>query len=412
MKRLLLLIPSTTYRATDFMAAAAQLDVELIVGSERRQALEGLTGGTATFNFRDADAGTRQIVKHAKTHPLDAIVAVDDEAVVLAARAAEALSLPHNGPAAVAATRDKYRFRQLLRKAGLPGPEFRLAKLDCEPQKIAAEVIFPCVLKPTTLSASQGVIRTNDSTEFVAAFGRIERILRASASESASASGGATAPQILIESYISGQEMALEGLLVGGRLNVLALFDKPDPLEGPYFEETIYVTPSRLPVALQRRIEEATQAAARAIGLAEGPVHAELRIPDNGPVVIELAARSIGGLCARILTFGAGIGLEELILRHALGLPIDDLQRERLAGGVMMLPIPNKGVLSAVGGQVGALAVEGITDLTITVPIGQDVVPLPEGRQYLGFLFAKADKPETVEAALRDAHARLEFTIE
>ncbi len=412
MKRLLLLIPSTTYRATDFMAAAAQLDVELIVGSERRQALEGLTGGTATFNFRDADAGTRQIVKNAKTHPLDAIVAVDDEAVVLAARAAEALSLPHNRPAAVAATRDKYRFRQLLREAGLPGPEFRLAKLDGEPQKIAAEVTFPCVLKPTTLSASQGVIRANDSMEFVAAFGRIERILRASASQSAGASGEATAPQILIESYISGQEVALEGLLVGGRLNVLALFDKPDPLEGPYFEETIYVTPSRLPAALQRRIEEATQAAARAIGLAEGPVHAELRIPDDGPVVIELAARSIGGLCARILTFGAGIGLEELILRHALGLPIDDLQRERLAGGVMMLPIPNKGVLSAVGGQVGALAVEGITDLTITVPLGQDVVPLPEGRQYLGFLFAKADKPETVEAALRDAHARLEFTIE
>lgn len=393
------------------MAAAAQLDVELIVGSERRQALEGLTGGTATFNFRDADAGTRQIVKNAKTHPLDAIVAVDDEAVVLAARAAEALSLPHNRPAAVAATRDKYRFRQLLREAGLPGPEFRLAKLDGEPQKIAAEVTFPCVLKPTTLSASQGVIRANDSMEFVAAFGRIERILRASASQSAGASGEATAPQILIESYISGQEVALEGLLVGGRLNVLALFDKPDPLEGPYFEETIYVTPSRLPAALQRRIEEATQAAARAIGLAEGPVHAELRIPDDGSVVIELAARSIGGLCARILTFGAGIGLEELILRHALGLPIDDLQRERLAGGVMMLPIPNKGVLSAVGGQVGALAVEGITDLTITVPLGQEVVPLPEGRQYLGFLFAKADKPETVEAALRDAHARLEFTI-
>ena len=218
--------------------------------------------------------------------------------------------------------------------------------------------------------------------------------------------------QILVESYIPGNEVAVEGLLVAGRLNPLALFDKPDPLEGPFFEETIYVTPSRLPEAEQRRIVEAAEAAARAIGLEEGPVHAELRLPDGGPVVIELAARSIGGLCARVLTFGAGIGLEELILRHALDLPIDDLQREHRAGGVMMLPIPRKGVLRAVGCRGAALAVEGIVDLTITVPIGQDVVPLPEGSQYLGFLFAKADKPAMVEAALRDAHRRLEFTID
>ena len=405
-------MPSTTYRATDFVSAASRLDAELVVGSERRQVLEGMSGGTATFNFRDTDEGAEQIAKFAKKRPLDAIVAVDDEAVVLAARAAKTLSLPHNRPDAVVATRNKHRFRQLLREAGLPSPDCRLTGLDEDPREIAAEIVFPCVLKPISLSASQGVMRANDPAQLDAALERIERILRASAEEGIGASGETTGHQILIESYIPGAEVALEGLLIGGRLNVLALFDKPDPLEGPYFEETIYVTPSRLPEARQRRIAEATQAAVRAIGLEEGPVHAELRLPCDDPVVIELAARSIGGLCARILTFGAGIGLEELILRHALDMPLDDMQREHRAGGVMMLPIPNRGVLRAVSGQGGALAVEGVVDLAITVPIGQDVVPLPDGNRYLGFLFAKSDEPAKVEAALREAHRCLEFTIE
>ena len=410
-KRLLLLMPSTTYRATDFVAAASRLDVELVVGSERRQALERMTGGTATFNFRNIDRGVQQIAAFAAKRPLDAIVAVDDEAVILAARAAETLSLPHNRPDAVAATRNKHRFRQLLREAGLPSPEFRLSELDEDPQVIAQTITYPCVLKPLALSASQGVIRADNPAEFVAAFRHIERILGESAKGEA-AIDEESRRRILVESYIPGAEVAVEGLLVGGRLKVLALFDKPDPLEGPYFEETIYVTPSRLPEAQQGKIAEAAQSAASAVGLTEGPVHAELRLPDDAPVVIELAGRSVGGLCARILTFGAGIGLEELILRHALGLPIDELQREHRAAGVMMLPIPHRGVLRAVSGRGAALAVEGVVDLTITVPIGQEVVPLPDGNQYFGFLFAKAAEPAIVEAALREAHRCLEFTIE
>lgn len=412
MKRLLLLVPSTTYRATDFVAAALRLDVELLVGSERRQALEKLAGGTVTLNFRNADKGVQQILELARAQRLDAIVAVDDEAVVLAARAAEALSLPHNKPDSVAATRNKHQFRQRMDNAGLPAPKYRLSHVDEDPQSIANEVDYPCVLKPVALSASQGVIRADDPAQFVTAFGRIQRILRKSSTQRDDAEGDEAARQILVESYIPGVEIALEGLLIRGQLNVLALFDKPDPLEGPYFEETIYVTPSRLTESQQQTIIEATQAAVMAIGLEEGPVHAELRLTDDGPVVIELAARSIGGLCARILEFGAGIGLEELILRHALGLPIENMDREQSAGGVMMLPIPRKGVLRAVSGKGAALSVEGVKDLTITVPIGQDVIPLPEGRQYLGFLFAKAETPASAEAALRNAHRHLVFDID
>ena len=412
MKRLLLLVPSTTYRATDFVAAALRLGVELLVGSERRQALEKLAGGTVTLNFRNADKGVQQILKLARAQPLDAIVAVDDEAVVLAARAAEALSLSHNKPDSVATTRNKHQFRQSMDWAGLPAPKYRLARVDEDPQTIAAEVDYPCVLKPVALSASQGVIRADNPAQFVTAFERIQRILRKSSTQRDGAEGDEAARQILVESYISGVEVALEGLLVRGQLNVLALFDKPDPLEGPFFEETIYITPSRLTKSQQQTVAEATQAAVMAIGLEEGPVHAELRLTCDGPVVIELAARSIGGLCARILEFGAGIGLEVLILRHALGLPIENMAREQSAGGVMMLPIPRKGVLRAVSGKGAALSVEGVKDLTITVPIGQDVIPLPEGRQYLGFLFAKAETPASAEAALRSAHRHLVFEID
>ena len=412
MKRLLLLIPSTTYRATDFIAAAMRLGVKLLVGSERRQVLEKLTGGTVTLNFRDVEKSVRQILKLAKAQPLDAIVAVDDVAVVLAARAAEALKLPHNKPDSVATTRNKHQFRQRMAEAGLPAPKYRLMRVEGCPQTIASAVDYPCVLKPVTLSASQGVIRANNPAQFVTAFERIQSILRKSSTKRDGVESDEAARQILIESYIPGIEVALEGLLVHGHLNVLALFDKPDPLEGPFFEETIYVTPSRLSEDQQHTITEATQAAIMAIGLEEGPVHAELRLTDDGPVVIEVAARSIGGLCARILEFGAGIGLEELILRHALSLPIENIDRERRAGGVMMLPIPHTGVLRSVRGKSSALSVEGIIDLTITVPIGQDVVPLPEGRQYLGFLFAKAETAAAAEAALRSAHRHLVFDID
>jgi biotin carboxylase len=253
------------------------------------------------------------------------------------------------------------------------------------------------VVKPIGLAASRGVIRADDAA---AAARAAERIL---------AIGGGP---LVVEEYVPGVEVAVEGLVLApGRVEILAVFDKPDPLEGPYFEETIYVTPSRLPRDQQERARELTARAAAAVGLADGPVHAEVRLDGERAWVIEIAARSIGGLCARTLRFGAGIALEELILRHALGLPIEDLQRERAASGVMMLPIERKGVLRAVRGQDAARSVPGITGLEITVPSGRTVVPLPEGDRYLGFLFARGDTPAEVEAALRAGYAALEVEL-
>ncbi|MGH6689069.1 MAG: ATP-grasp domain-containing protein, partial [Gammaproteobacteria bacterium] len=322
MDRLLLLLPTTTYRTADFLAAARTLGVDIVCASERPSTLEGqFPDHFLTLDFTDPDAAAATVADFARTRTLRAVVGVDDLTSVAAAAIAERLGLTSSGVAAVTTARDKYQMRQCLAAAGVPVPRFRRIALKDDPFLAARGVAFPCVLKPLSLSASRGVIRANNIDQFMAAFRRIGALL---ARDDVSVSGDG-AQFLLAEAYIPGIEVALEGLLIGGELHVLALFDKPDPLEGPFFEETIYVTPSRLPSDVQARIREVSAAACTALGLAEGPVHAELRVSDAGPVVLEIAARSIGGLCSRTLRFGTGATLEELILRHALGRPLVSL---------------------------------------------------------------------------------------
>lgn len=409
MKRLLLLLPSTSYRAADFLIAAERLGVAVVVGSNERQALESIVPGkTITLDFADLKGAAEKVVDFAKDHPIDAVVSADEESIVLAATISEALSLPHNPVSATAAAKDKHRLREVLTAASLPTPPFQLFSTDDPPEVLSQKVFYPCVLKPTFLSASRGVIRANHPDEFVAAFYWLSRILK---EPEVKRLGGDAAKQILVEDFIPGKEVALEGLLREGHLSALALFDKPDPLDGPFFEETIYVTPSRLPPSMQEAITECTGRAAAALGLKEGPIHAELRVNERGPWIIELAARSIGGICSRALRFGVGLTLEEIILRHALGMPIESLERERPAAGVMMIPIPAAGTLLNYQGVEEAKKVPGIVDVKITIHRKQKVIPLPEGRRYLGFIFARAPQAEQVEAALREAHRKLKFEI-
>ncbi|PZR65791.1 MAG: hypothetical protein DLM63_10850, partial [Solirubrobacterales bacterium] len=329
---------------------------------------------------------------------------VDEEGVMAAALGAERLGLPHNPPAAVARTRDKAAMRRALAQADVPQPRFALLDAGADVAAVAREVGLPCVVKPLSLSGSRGVIRANGVAEARAAAERVRGIL-------AAADEPAGTP-LLVESYLPGREVAVEGLLRGGRLEVLAVFDKPDPLEGPYFEETLYVTPSRLPTGVLAEVEALTARAAGALDLREGPVHAELRVDGERVSVLELAARSIGGLCSRALRFAAGVSLEQVILRHALGLGLEDVARESTASGVMMIPIPRAGVLRAVQGLKDARAADGIAGLEITIARGRPVVPLPEGDRYLGFLFARGASPDAVESSLRVAHACLRIRIE
>lgn len=402
-QRVVLLLTPQTYRAEDFLAAAKRLDIEVVPVIDMAGPLADFWQYRFGVDFTRLDEAVQTIVAYAAEHPLAAVLAVDDAGTLLAAQASAALGLPHNSPAAAVAARDKHLMRRLLHQAGVPVPHFQLFTTADDAEAVAQRMDYPCVVKPLRLSGSRGVIRANDEAEFAAAFRRTARLL--------SPAGGA-AQAILVEQYMPGVEVALEGLLDQGHLSVLALFDKPDPLEGPFFEETLYVTPSRLAPEAQEAVVACTAAAAAALGLQQGPVHAELRLNDEGPWLIEVAGRSIGGLCAHTLRFGDDVSLEELILRQACGLEIGAAAREEKARGVMMIPIPAAGLLKEVSGLAEATAVPGIEEIQITAKLNYELVPLPEGDSYLGFIFAHGRTAAAVEAALRRAHASLRFEIE
>jgi biotin carboxylase len=403
-KRILLLLTPQSYRAAPFVEAAERLQVEVAKAVDMPPELAALWNERLGVPFDRPDIAVRAIADFAAEQPLDAVVAVDDSGSLLAARASAALGLPHNSPEAAEAARDKFIMRTLLARGGVPIPEFRLCSTADDLPTLAEQVSYPCVVKPLRLNGSRGVIRADDPAEFVAAARRLAALLYAIEPT--------PAPKpFLVERFIPGFEVALEGVMDGGRLQVLALFDKPDPLDGPFFEETIYVTPSRLPADVQAAIARCAAAAAAALGLREGPMHAELRVNDAGPWLVEVAGRSIGGLCSKTLRFGTDASLEELILRQACGMETQSIGREQAAGGVMMLPIPESGVLRRIGGLEAARAVPGVEEIDITARLHYPIVALPEGDSYLGFIFARGATPEAVEAALREAHSRLRFEI-
>ena len=395
-KRLLLVAATTGYQTQMFVEAARTLGIELVLATDRCHVLENPWGDQALpVRFEDPESAVTLV---SSTGALDGIVALGDRPAYVAAVIAEQLRLPYNPPRAVAACRNKFLTRQRFLEAGLPVPEFtRVAITEC-PEVAANETPYPCVLKPLGMSASRGVIRANSPAEFSAAFRRIQAMLKPSFEEQDR--------YIQVETFIPGAEFALEGMLVNGSLEVLALFDKPDPLDGPFFEETLYVTPSRQPQAIQQAIHKTAAAAVSALGLTQGPVHAEMRVNENGVWMLEVAARPIGGLCARVLP-----GLSELILRHALREPVEGGLMTSGAAGVLMIPIPREGIFQTVAGLEEAQRVAGIEDLIITAKEDQKLIPLPEGNSYLGFIFARAGTPGEVEMALRAAHAELDFEI-
>jgi biotin carboxylase len=332
-----------------------------------------------------------------------------DHPLAAAAHAARALGLHYNSPSSVEAARNKLRQREVLCAAGLPVPEFFSLGVTESAERALERLRFPCVVKPLMLSMSRGVVRANDAAEFREAVARVGALLARPEIQATREPG---LNRLLVESYIPGGEISLEGLLDAGRLRALAIFDKPDPLEGPYFEETIYVTPSRLPSAVQDTIVDCAQRTVAALGLTHGPLHAEFRINESGPWVLEAQPRPIGGLCARVLRFGPEkIPLEEFLVRHALGEDVSTLDREPAAAGVMMIPVPESGVFEAVEGIEEAARLHGIESIEITARLHDYIAAWPEGSSYLGFIFARAARPDEVEAALRAAHARLRFDL-
>jgi biotin carboxylase len=394
-RRILLVASKTGYQVREFYSAAERLGIELVLATDRCHILDDPWGDRATPLRFETIPEDRDIEALRTRGRLDGVLAVGDRPAFIAACCAEALGIPFHPRAAAAAASDKYQTRQRFRSAGLNVPQYELLA----PGQTRAYPGFPCVLKPLHFSASRGVIRADSPEEFASAEARIRKMT------------GAHEP-LLVEDFIPGRELALEGLVTAGKLQALAIFDKPDPLDGPFFEETIYVTPSREPAEVQQAIEESAQRAIAALGLRQGPVHAEMRVNPRGVWMLEVAARPIGGLCSRVLRFSGGIGLEELLLRHAAG---EDVSAARLASGahaVMMIPIPRAGVFSGASGLEQARSTADIESVEITAKPGQLLEPLPEGASYLGFLFARAPAAVQAERALRQAHRCLRFGIE
>ncbi len=407
--RVLLLSHTTGYQLRAFNDAAERLGVALLFATDRCHRLDDPWQDHAVaVRFHDLDASVAAIVARAEREPIDGVIAVGDRPVPLAARAAAALGRPWHSVAGADASTDKRRSRAALAAAGLPSPRF-VTLPAAGVQLPAGDVRFPVVLKPVGLSGSRGVIRANDDREFGEAFARIQALL---ARPQIRAARAGLEDEILVEAYIEGDEFAVEGVLTDGALQVFALFDKPDPLAGPFFEETIYATPSALPSGVQAAVRGHVQRAAAALGLRHGPIHAECRIAPDGKIyVLEAAARPIGGLCSRVLTFEDGATLEDVLLRHAVGRDVSAVVRETRGAAVMMIPIPQRGLLRDVGGEEAAAGVPGVTEIRITAKTGQFLEPLPEAGSYLGFIFARGAIARDAAAAVREAHRRLTFDV-
>jgi biotin carboxylase len=417
-KRVLLFSAKLGYQTRSFRAAAKKLNVELAYVTDRcHQLRDPWEDHAIAAHFEKPAEAAQMAVDHWRGKNIDGILALGDRPAHAASFAARALSIPFHHPAAVEACRSKKRTREVLRDAGLPGPWFRAIALEPSPEPALLGISYPCVLKPLALSASQGVVRANNREDFVAAAARIRKLLR---TPEIQATREANLDEMIVEGYLPGREVAVEALMTAGELRVLAIFDKPDALEGPYFEETIYVTPSRLSTRRIAAIEKMLRACVAALGLSHGPVHAEFRVDDDGQIwPLEIAPRPIGGLCAESLHFVApdrakraeGFGLEELLLRHALELPGSDAAREPAAAGVLMIPVPSSGIFHGVRGEAEAAATAGVSNIVITARVHDYLAAWPEGSSYLGFIFAAGETPEIAEAALREAHAKLNFEI-
>ena len=414
MKRVLLLATTTGYQIRSFGDAAEKLGIKLVFASDRCDQLDDPWWDQAIpVRFHDLASSVDAVLASHSEAPIDGVIAVGDRPVTLAARLARALGLPGNSPDAAAASRNKLTSRTIFKAEGLLTPStVEAVPIESDPSIIARERDYPLVIKPLALSASRGVMRVDDPVDFVPAFTRLRNVLH---SIDVRSERDKAHDFVMIESFVPGREYAIEGVLTRGSLQVFAIFDKPDPLDGPFFEETIYVTPSRAPQRVQQAMTREIARGARALGLTHGPVHAECRVDGDAVFVLEVAPRPIGGLCSRAVRLEGADGvvsLEEVLLRHTIGEDVSRYRSARASSGVMMIPIPAPGVFRGVSGIEEGRATPGIDDIRITAKVEETLVPLPEGRSYLGFIFASGTDAAAVERALREAHARLSFSID
>lgn len=403
--RVLVIATHGSYRTAPFIKAANDLNVDVLIASQGEHSIVSDYVKGLHVDFNDPEQAAEIILNEAKKSPFSGIIGTDDSTTELAAQVAKKSSLPHNDPHAVNIAQRKDLARLSLKKSNVNIPKFDLLTTNKPLLEQKMSVGFPAVIKPVALSASRGVIRVNNALELQQAMTRVETMLIEERQIDKS-----IREILLLEEFIPGKEVAVEGMLHNGELDVLAIFDKPDPLDGPFFEETYYITPTSFSESKQSEIKQTILESCNAYGLTEGPIHAECRINEKGVWILEVAARTIGGLCGRLLSLGTGHTLEELVLLHAMGKRVETSILES-AAGVLMIPIPRAGILKRIEGLLEAQRIPYISELSIEVRDGYELVPLPEGNSYLGFIFAEAPTVEEAEQALRKAHDCLNIVI-
>ena len=415
MPTVLLCTTTLGYQARAFDEAARRAGVTLRIVSDRCDHLDDPWGDDAVpARFDREPRHVDPVLAALEGTPVDGVLAVGDRPAWLAAHIAQERGLPWHLPEAVAVSTNKLKARGRLLAAGLPVPWFvSLPIHGDEDLDRLTRVRFPCVLKPVGLSASRGVMRADSLSALLAARDRLALLL---ARVDVRANASADDDTLIVEGFVPGQEFALDGVLEQGALRVFALFEKPDPLDGPFFEETIYVTPARLVPARQHVIAAHIARAALALGLHHGPIHAECRVDGEDIVVLEVAPRPIGGLCARSIPVvapdGTRCGLEDALLAHALGQSLEGYGHQALASGVLMVPVPENGRLRSVEGVDAVRAMPWVTGVEITAKPGSMLEPLPEGGTYPGFVFAEGAQPDDVIGALREASRRLRLVMD
>ena len=400
----LLIAPSGSYRIAPYLGAAKSLGMKILVVSNSQHSLVPEVAAGITVDFENIDDAIEIILAAIQTLSIRCVFATDDSCVEISSHIAQILKLPHNKPEAAALTHRKDLARKALKAGGCNTPEFQVISLDMV-EKFASPIDYPVVIKPLALSASRGVIRADNDEQMISACSRIEGIL-ASAGQS-----GYIRDHILVESYLDGAEFAVEGFIIQGEFHLLTIFDKPEPLTGPFFEETYYLTPTQLDCRQQTELVNEVRQCCKAYGLEQGPVHAEARITKSGIVLLELAARTIGGQCGQLIEFSLQQKLEEIVIQGMCGIK-PELPNNPQAAGVMMIPVTNSGILKRVEGLTNALEIPYIEDIEIHIREGYELIPLPEGSSYLGFIFAKAPKYHEVYQSLKSAYECLRFVTQ
>jgi biotin carboxylase len=400
----LLVAPSGSYRIVPYLNAVQSLGINILVVSNSEHSLVPEVAAGITVDFSNLPQARKTILGAIAKLNILCVLATDDSCVTLCSQIAGVLKLPHNSTAASELTHRKDLARQALRKSGCNTPEFQVIKLDPSPENLI-NIEYPVVVKPLSMSGSRGVIRANSDKELIEACRRIDSIL-----ENAKQTGYVR-EHLLVESYLDGAEFAIEGFMINGKFHLLTIFDKPEPLTGPFFEETYYITPSQLDKNEQRGLIDEIIKCCEAYGLTHGPLHAEARITNNGVVLLELAARTIGGQCGQLIEFSLKQKLEELVIQGMCG-QLPETPGSSEAAGVLMIPVTSSGILRRIEGLTAALQVKHIKDIEIHIREGYELVPLPEGSSYLGFIFAQApDYTQTYEA-LKIAYRKLKFVTQ